>query len=106
MMNTITREEIMNRMMRSEPMQLVMTLDNASFERQHIPGSLYFDHMQDAAACLSKDEPVVVYDTNPACPASYRAYYHLQSLGFQQIYRFAGGLEEWASAGYPVEGKL
>ena len=105
-MNTISREELMARMAHQQPMQLVMTLDRSSFERQHIPGSLYFDHMQDAVGCLSKDEPVIVYDTNPACPASYRAYYLLQSKGFKQVYRFAGGLEEWSMAGYPIEGSL
>jgi len=104
-MNTISREELKARMTGSEPVQLLMALDRKSFERQHIPGSVQFDQLQEAAARLSPEQAIVVYDTNPACPASYRAYYQLHSLGFKKIYRFAGGLEEWAAAGYPIEGK-
>lgn len=104
-MNTITSTELKARLNGPEPVQLLMALDRNSFERQHIPGSMHFDCLQDATACLSLDRAVVVYDTNPACPASYRSYYQLIHLGFKNVYRFAGGLEEWTAAGYPVEGK-
>ena len=104
-MNTISREELKMRMAQNRPVQLLMALDRNNFERQHIPGSVHFNHLEEAVKSLSPEQEVVVYCTNPTCPASYRAYYMLRSQGFKNLYRYTGGLEEWVAAGDPVEGK-
>lgn len=103
-MNTISTQELKMKLDQGQPVQLMMALDRNSFERQHIPASLNFDTYQDAATSLSPDQEVIVYCTNQNCPASYRAYYLLRSRGFQKIARYSGGLEEWVTAGLPVEG--
>jgi rhodanese-related sulfurtransferase len=105
-MNTITRDELRVRLERREPVQLVMALGHWAYDRLHIPGSLNFNDYKDAAARLSPDQEIVIYCTNQACPASYRAYYQLLNMGFTKIARFDGGIEEWMEAGLPVEGSL
>lgn len=105
-MNTITREELKERLEARQPTQLVMALGQWAYEQVRIPGSLLLEDVQRAAAGLSREQEVIIYCANAACPASYRAYYHLRSLGFTQIKRFSGGLEAWVEAGLPVEGRL
>ena len=53
----------------------------------------------------SNDE-IVVYCSNVACPASIMAYQILRSEGYNDICRYAGGLEDWEAAGYPLEGEM
>lgn len=105
-MNTVSCEELRNRLEVQEPVQLVMALGRWAYERLHIPGSMIFENAAEAASHLSRDREVVVYCTNPNCAASYRLYYYLRSLGFTRIARFAGGIEAWLEAGLPVEGSL
>ncbi len=105
-MNTISREELKIRLDRREPVQVVMALSPWAYNRLHIPGSVGIERLAELISGRERDQEVVVYDSNPACPASYRTYYLLESLGFTNVRRFAGGMEEWMEAGYPVEGSL
>jgi len=105
-MNTISRENLKARLERREPVQLVMALNHWAYDQLHIPGSRNFENMAEAAGNLSRDREVIIYCANPACPASYRAYYQLKSMGFNKIARYSGGIEDWTEAGYPVEGSL
>lgn len=105
-MNTISREELKISLDRREPVQVIMTLSPWAYDRLHIPGSAGIEALADLVLNQQRDQPVILYDSNPACPASYRAYYLLKSLGFTNVRRFAGGIEEWMEAGYPVEGSL
>ncbi|RPJ36338.1 MAG: rhodanese-like domain-containing protein [Chloroflexi bacterium] len=109
MMKTITREELKRRLDLRERIQLVMVLKDWAFESLHIPGSVHYDSyysLAEAAKTLSPDEEIIVYCANPACPASYRAYHFLKSLGFRNVFRYSGGIEDWMNAGYPLEGSL
>ncbi len=105
-MNTISREELRLLLDRHEPVQVVMVLGSWAYNRLHIPGSVGIERLADLLLSQERDQGIVVYDSNPACPASYRAYYLLKSLGFTNVQRFAGGIEEWMEAGYPVEGSM
>jgi len=53
---------------------------------------------------LMWDKPVVVYSRNYTCDLSARAAWRLASMGFTQIFRYAGGIEDWLANGLPVEG--
>jgi len=48
--------------------------------------------------------PVVAYDSGPAFHAAEDACTRLVDLGFQNVYWFRGGREEWSAAGLPAEG--
>ena len=105
-MTTIKKEELKNKLEAHENVKLFMALDRRAYEKVHIPGSLFFDSLEEAFENLKKDDEIVVYCTNPICPASYRAYQALRSRGYRKLARYAGGLEDWSTAGYPLEGKM
>jgi rhodanese-related sulfurtransferase len=81
-----------------------MALGRRAYEAKHIPGSLHFDRLEEARAALDPDEEIVLYCANPACPASVYAYRELERAGYRRLRRYAGGLEDWEAAGYPLEG--
>lgn len=103
---TITRDELKAVLDAGAPVQVVMALTRWAFDRLHISGSQALESWMETIGRYDQDQEVVVYCTNPNCPASLRAYYFLQMLGFERVRRFAGGIEEWMEAGYPVEGSL
>jgi rhodanese-related sulfurtransferase len=41
-----------------------------------------------------------------SCVASVAAYKVLTENGYDNVRRYAGGLEDWEAAGYPLEGEL
>lgn len=105
-MRIISREELREKLQRGDRFKLYMALDRQAFDRSHIPGSLHLGNIVETAGGLSPDEEIVVYCSGPSCPASVRAYLMLKELGCRNLYRYAGGLEEWRSAGYELEGNM
>lgn len=103
-MKIITIEELREKLARGDQFRLIMALDRNSFEQAHIPGSIHFENIDEAAAQLDPAEEIVVYCSNPLCPVSIQAYRTLERRGFHNLYRYAGGLTEWMEAGYPLEG--
>jgi len=101
-MRIISREELKHKLDRGDKFNLYMTLDRSAYERSHIPGSAHMDSITEVAATLSPEEEIVVYCANPACSSSINAYKMLRSLGCQNLYRYAGGLQEWQDAGYEL----
>jgi rhodanese-related sulfurtransferase len=105
-MKVINAEELKEKLNRGDDFKLVMTLDRDAYERLHVPGSLHFDNIMEAITQLDPRDEVVVYCSNRLCSSSINAYLLLRSYGFDNLYRFAGGLEEWSDAGYPLEGSM
>ncbi len=102
-MDLIGREELKKMLDRDEEIKLVMVLGEWAYRAGHIPGSLRSDAMEEP---LDPDDRIVVYDSNPRCVASLRAYKRLVHRGYGHVRRYAGGLEDWEDAGYPLEGEL
>jgi rhodanese-related sulfurtransferase len=105
-MRIMSRDELKEKLDRGDTFKLYMTLDWQAFEHSHIPGSIHLDNIDKEAASLSPEDEIVVYCSNPACPSSINAYRMLRNLGFKNLYRYAGGLEEWHDAGYPLVGDM
>lgn len=103
-METIDREELKAKLDRGDDFKLVMTLNTWAFQSTHIPGSINIQSPTEAQQLLSPEDEIVVYCTNPTCIASITAYNALHSAGYINICRYAGGIEDWIEAGYPVEG--
>jgi rhodanese-related sulfurtransferase len=57
------------------------------------------------SAGLQKDDEIVVYCSNPECLASLAVYDRLSDHGYTNVRRHAGGLNDWAGAGLPLEGE-
>jgi len=105
-MKTISREELKAKLDRGDDFKLVMTMEHNAFEWAHIPGSININDMQEAFTTLDPKEEIVIYCSSPFCNASFRAYYTLRSLGFKNVRRYSGGLQDWQEGGYPLEGKM
>ena len=91
---------------RGDDFKLVMTLGEWAFQAKHIPGSLNVPTPQQVSEMLSPDDEIVVYCSNPACTASQMAYHVLVRKGFENVRRYAGGVQDWEEAGYPLEGEM
>lgn len=105
-MNIISSEVLKKKLDRGDDLKLVMALDRRAYEKMHIPGSLHFANIMETVKSLHPDDEVVVYCSNPKCPVSIHAYYALVRNGFRHVSRYAGGLDEWLEAGYPLEGSM
>ncbi len=105
-MQLISRDELKEKLERKDQFQLVMALGDWQYRAKHIPGSLHFPTLEDALASLAKDDEIVVYCSNSACPASVFAYEYLVRHGYQHVRRYAGGILDWEEAGYPLEGEM
>jgi rhodanese-related sulfurtransferase len=79
-----------------------MVLEEWEYRAKHISGSLRVSTVEEGAEALDPDE-IVLYDAGFYCVASRIAYRILKENGYQHVRRYAGGLEEWESAGHPLE---
>lgn len=93
------------RLDRGDDFKLVNALGDWEFRAKHIPGSLHVPKIEDALEALKPDEDIVVYCSNPSCPASTMMYRELEKRGYKNVKRFEGGIVAWEDAGYPLEGE-
>lgn len=111
-MKLISRTELKTKLDGWEDLKLVFALGDWQYRSMHIPGScnlpcnrrLYTS--PEALQGLEPDDQIVVYCSNETCNASVNAYYFLVSRGFKNVSRYAGGLLDWKTAGYPVDGEM
>lgn len=103
-MKTINREELKSKLTSGENIVLLNALGEKAYEKAHIPGSQPMDYTSVTPVDENFEDTVVVYCTNESCPASFYAYHALRNKGYRKVRRYAGGLEDWQSAGYPLEG--
>ena len=101
---TIEREELKAKLDRGDDFKLIMAMHEWGFRAAHIPGSVHYNTVEEASRALDVDDEIVVYCTDPACVASQFAYQWLVDAGYQNVRRYAGGLSDWAAAGYELEG--
>lgn len=104
-MNLISREELKEKLDRSDDFKLVCALSEWAYRAKHIPGSVHIDNPAKATELLDKSDEIVVYCSDVHCPASKYAYHLLTTGGYENVRRYAGGIIDWEDAGYPVEGE-
>lgn len=101
-MKTLTAPQVKNKLENDPEVQLVMTLYPQAFDKCHIPKSINIWDIEMAKQRFSKSTEIIVYCSDHTCMASYQAYHELEKAGYQNIWRFSGGLREWNEAGYPL----
>src|SRR5262245_21447835 len=87
--------------------QLVEVLPTEDYGKEHLPKAISVpleDLTPETAKQLKKDQAVIVYCANYQCDLSARAAWRLESMGFQEVYRYTPGKEDWIAAGYETEG--
>ena len=111
-MRLITRDELKEKSDGSGNLKLLFVLGEWQYRTAHIPGSanlpcspdLY--RSEDTLKGLKPDDDIVVYCSNKTCWASIAVYHYLVSRGYRNVRRYAGGLEDWEHAGYPLDGEM
>ena len=101
----IDTQELKAKVDRGEGIKVVMTLGEWEYRTTRIPGSMRISTVKEALGALDPEDEIVLYDSGPSCPASRLAFRVLKDHGYERVRRYAGGLEEWATAGYPLEGE-
>ncbi len=101
----IDTQELKAKLDRGDGFKVVMTLGEWEYRTTHIPGSMRISTVQEALEALDPEDEIVLYDSGPSCPASRLAFRVLKDHGYERVRRYAGGLEAWATAGYPLEGE-
>jgi rhodanese-related sulfurtransferase len=104
-MDLIGREELREKLDRRDDFKLVMVLGEWEYRVKRISGSLRVSTPQEGFEALDPEEEIVLYDSGPSCPASRMACRFLRAHGYGRVRRYAGGLEDWESAGYQLEGE-
>ncbi|HLC19260.1 MAG TPA: rhodanese-like domain-containing protein [Thermodesulfobacteriota bacterium] len=108
MMLTINSKEIMRLMETGALFTVVNVLEKESYDLEHICGSINIpvEEMEtEAPGLIGTDERVIVHCSGPKCTASEVACTKLEGMGYRNVERFTGGIEEWKKAGYCIEGK-
>ncbi len=104
-MPKITCEDLKEKIDRGDEFKLIMVLGEWQFRAKHIPGSLNISSPDDPKfKDLTKEEEIVVYCSDIHCATSHYVHDKLEREGYN-VRHFAGGINEWEEAGYPVEGE-
>jgi rhodanese-related sulfurtransferase len=108
MSRTITTRGLKAMMDVRERFVLVNVLNPEVYEDEHICGSINIPFMEieeRAPGLLKKDETIIVYCLGPKCTASETIAEKLVQMGYTDVIRYKGGMEEWKKAGHCLEGK-
>src|SRR5947199_4048798 len=87
--------------------QLVEVLPPAEYKREHLPQAVNIpleNLTSETARSLRKDVAVIVYCADFQCDLSARAAWRLETMGFQEVYRYTPGKADWLAAGWETEG--
>ncbi len=102
----ISRAELQEKI---NKVRLVDALDNKYFLRSRIKGSVNIPMGSAAKLAFkfipSKDTEIVVYCMNTKCHTSDRVADELAKVGYTKVSIYRAGLQDWISAGLPLEGK-
>lgn len=105
-MRIISKEQLKNKMDHDEQFKLVMTMNDWAFDQMHIPGSMHFENVCEAMSQLNPNDEIILYCSAKECHYGIDAYLALRECGYSNIYYYPGGLQEWMSAHYPLEGNM
>jgi ArsR family transcriptional regulator len=101
---SINRDDLKGALERGDTIRLVMALNDWAFDRAHIPGSLRLSAVEQGLPAVEPQDEIVVYCSGPDCPISLAVARRLARQGYIRVRRYAGGLSDWAAAGYPLDG--
>jgi len=103
-MKTIDKENLKKKLDQNA-ITLIEVLSNESYEKEHIKGAVNIpleEIGRKAKARFNKDEPIAVYCSNFDCGASPAAAKKLIEMGFENVYDYQGGKQDWKDAGLPM----
>jgi len=109
MIKTIDRDDLLQLMNFGVSFKLVDVLSRESFENEHIKGAISLPLAQIENGDinnLNKDDVIITYCAGFDCPASTNAAKKLISLGFITVLDYKGGLKDYKTGNFPLEGNM
>ena len=107
MINTITKEELLEKMEQKETFHLVDVRDTPDYQKEHIVGAMHLlipeMTRESAEDMFGKQDVIVTYSLDINCPAKNIAAEKLMDWGFTNVFAYQGSWMEWKEAGYPIE---
>ncbi len=105
-MELISRDELKEKLDRGDDFKLVNALGEFAFRAKHIPGSINIPTPEEATKMLDPADEIVIHCSSPSCQVSVNVYNILKENEYTNIRRYAGGIQDWEEAGYPLEGEM
>ena len=99
--------EYVKQMLENDTASVVLVYSESKYEQEHIPGSINIPQHavgDEFPREFEKDDEIVVYCGMETCFASPRVAARLESMGFENVKDYEGGLAAWKEAGLPTEG--
>jgi len=107
MYETIERKELEEKLA-NDNVKLIEVLDQEDYEKSHIKGAINVplsDIGREIKGKFDLDQEIVVYCADSSCGASPKAAEKLDQLGFENVYDYAAGKQDWKEAGNPMSGE-
>ncbi|WP_020670318.1 rhodanese-like domain-containing protein [Amycolatopsis nigrescens] len=105
-MTTLISREELRIAIEQDKVTVLDALGEHYWAQQHLPGAvpLVADEVATRAPELLPDKAaaIVTYCSNPACGNSQAVASKLEALGYTDVRKYAGGIEDWVTAGLPV----
>ncbi|MGH3780046.1 MAG: rhodanese-like domain-containing protein [Pseudonocardiaceae bacterium] len=106
MTRTISRDELKSGL-DAGTITAIDALPEPYYSQQHLPGAvnLIAADVEDRASELLPDKAaaIVTYCSNPACQNSTQGAVKLERLGYTNVRKYPGGIQDWVGAGLPIE---
>ncbi|WP_163508262.1 rhodanese-like domain-containing protein [Fodinicola acaciae] len=107
-MTTIISRVELRQLIDDHAVTVVDALPASYYEQAHLPTAINLveDEVATRAAELLPDKAaaIVTYCSNTACHNSGKVALSLEKLGYTNVRKYAGGIQDWTEAGLPVEG--
>lgn len=105
MIQEITTEQLKEKMKEPHNVVLIEVLEPAQYRLEHIRGAINIALREIGYRAKQRfrlDQELILYCSGPQCKASGMAAEKLETVGFSNVFHYAGGKQEWKEAGYPM----
>lgn len=101
----ISKEELLEKITRHQPVQIVTVLKPEYYSLGFIPGAKHIPlhELVRRLSELDKNVEAVVYGSRQECAAARRAAELLAASGFKKVRVYQGGIQEWRDCAFPIE---
>jgi rhodanese-related sulfurtransferase len=104
----VNRESLVQKIEAGAEFVLVDALAPMSYAASHLPGAINMppEWVDERAGrhIPDRETEVVVYCSSSECDSSVAVANRLVELGYRNVLHYAGGKQDWADAGLPLEG--
>ena len=104
--NSINAKELKIKLDNHPDMILINVLNQETYVDCHITGSINIpiNQLLENVSSWDKDKELVVYCASNNCNASEQAYNLLKDIGFNNVFKYEGGMKDWFKQNYDCTG--